>query len=137
MRTLVALEGGPKSKFWYWSDDWDKALKSAASHYLRPDQSPPDVLRYQPTDRYIDNPDKRYGQGQVWIYQAPAARSGAQKGECPKCLLPCPRIIRWKTAIGEQAECPRCLHLPYREGGTWHHTMPAKDLRWYEERGLL
>jgi hypothetical protein len=56
---------------------------------------------------------------------------------CPKCHLLAPRICRWTTAIGSFAECARCMFPPYREGGTWHHAMPAKDLAWYQSKGLL
>jgi hypothetical protein len=57
--------------------------------------------------------------------------------QCPRCQREAPRIVRWKSATGDKAECPACLYPPYREGGTWHYAMPPKDLAWYETRGLI
>jgi hypothetical protein len=139
---LVALDGGPFGSHWYWLKDWISRQESARAHYLRTDQPPPAVLCYTATGRFRDHP-REHGQGEVWCYAAPAksevekVRNADGDPICPKCLLPCPRIIRWKTALGDYAECPRCLHTPYRELGSWYHSMPTKDLRWYQERGLL
>lgn len=55
---------------------------------------------------------------------------------CPKCHREAPRIIRVKIASGRIEECPRCAYPPFREQGTWHETMPARDLDWYEKRGM-
>ena len=40
-RRLVALEGGPKDKYWYWLSDWHIQQESARAQHLRPDQPTP------------------------------------------------------------------------------------------------
>lgn len=54
---------------------------------------------------------------------------------CPRCGLPAPRVVRWKQADGQHAECPRCLYTPTRELGEWKETMPDADREWYAARG--
>lgn len=67
---LVALEGGPKDGQWYWLTDWHTHLETmrAYDQDWRPGQPASAALHYQPTGRHIDNPNPKYGPGEVWRY---------------------------------------------------------------------
>ena len=68
---LVALEGGPRGKYWYWLEDWQTLVQSVRAQFP-PDHPAATPLHYQPTGRYIDNPNPKYGQGEIWHYNPPA-----------------------------------------------------------------
>jgi len=145
MRELVALEGGPRDHFWYWSTDWETVRESARAWHLRDDQPLPDVLCYEPTTRRIDNPNPQYGQGQVWRYRSPVTdedaapvfvllASGVPAVLCPRCARPAPELITFPAAPGDRPakECPRCAYPDQRYLGDRVETMPDTYLEWYE-----
>jgi hypothetical protein len=84
-RTLVALEGGPRSNHWYWLEDWHILRRSVQAQFPPDDPVAADAtvdevvhhwvaraaLHYQPTGRHIDNSNPRYGHGEVWLYTPP------------------------------------------------------------------
>ena len=142
---LVALDGGPRDKFWYWLTDWTTARESARAWHLREDQPLPDVLRYEATGRLVDNPDQRYGKGEVWRYRPQATdddngpalvllESGVPAVICPCCARPAPDLIRYRPAHREDAiqVCPRCAYPTQRYLGDRVETMPDCYLDWYE-----
>jgi Zn ribbon nucleic-acid-binding protein len=120
-RRLVALEHGPLARHWYWLADWTTLRRGD----------------YQPTGRYIDNPDPRHGPGEVWTYTPPAPPPSAQTDAippprhgatppCPRCGRQAPRLITWRQAdrVAPVVECPRCAYPD-------QHAMPTTDQDWY------
>lgn len=144
MDALVALEGGPEGSFWYWLADWNTKRESARAWHLSDDQPLPSVLRYEPTGRMKDNPDPRYGKGEVWRYVPPAVdadagptivllSSGVPAMMCPRCGRPAPDLITFPAQDGPSIrECPRCAYPPQRYLGDYVETMPDTYLDWYE-----
>ena len=142
---LVSLEGGPRDKFWYWLAAWNTARESAQAWHLREDQPLPDVLRYEATGRMRDNPDPRFGQGEIWRYRPATVdvdagpvtvtlASGTVAVVCPKCARPAPALITFRLAHRDEVtqECPRCAYPTERYQGDRLETMPDVFQDWYE-----
>jgi hypothetical protein len=64
-RPLIALEGGPKDRHWYWPEDWNRHLESVRAQFPA---GHPD-LHYRPANRSIPNSNPKYGHGEVWSYR--------------------------------------------------------------------
>ncbi|MBB5807045.1 hypothetical protein F4560_006813 [Saccharothrix ecbatanensis] len=69
---LVALEGGPKHRQWFFYADWLAARAATRRGRYWIGHPCAAERRYLPTDRYATNPDPaitdRHGLARVWIY---------------------------------------------------------------------
>ncbi|MBB5958409.1 hypothetical protein FHS29_005017 [Saccharothrix tamanrassetensis] len=72
---LVALEGGPKHRRWFFYTDWLTARRASRLHRYPLNHPCGSERCYLPTDRHTDNPDElitqRHGQARVWTWVTP------------------------------------------------------------------
>lgn len=111
-RPLIALDGGPKDKQWYWLDDWQCHVDSVRAQHFPLDHPATAALHYQPTGRYLDNPKPQYGRGEIWRHTPPPATptttapaaAPAPAGPGPACGCGNPLLLRRPG----RTRCARC-----------------------------
>lgn len=145
-RPLIALEGGPKDRQWYWLTDWHRQCQVARAQGLESGDPGATALHYRPTGRQVVNSNPRYGLGQVWRYTPPwpvpqpipeglCTPTDGRPVVCPKCHRPAPRLIVIQFADQDpRIDCPHCAYPDQLYMASRVSTMPAADQAWYAAR---
>ena len=111
-RPLVALDGGPKDKHWYWLDDLHVMQEAAGAQSFQAGHPVNAVLHYHPTARRIDNPNPRYGSGEIWSYRPPADVTAPQPQPLPPPATPAPTCRGCGNTLllhrAGRTHCARC-----------------------------
>jgi hypothetical protein len=116
---------------WYWLEDLQVLQQSVTAQGFPPEHAAYAVLRYQPTGQYVNNPNPRYGRGEIWVYTSPDSPAAeiatttpeaAQRSASSELAISSARL----SLSAASRPQPAVDHVPGLAASPWHGN-PIRD----------